>query len=285
MGTSINFIAIKKGQDENHLAPELMDNQSSTEVIQTISLINRPVKSKSGKGGKRKSLHHASTLSISTPQAGFEPAFHSSVENFLIQLEDRGDFSFNYYTKIFDNITNYNNRVKQFIKEVGHMRDPRLKTFVFWAGLLSAGIFLGGTVNAIAQTTSNTTAQVSKPLARPASMTPRPPHARPAPRALKLFYKGHIYSAPNAASSPGYVEVTDKKTGQKLWGKVIYTAQPAAGSGSTGVFISSMEVQHGQLTVFNQNRVRYYVDMTGGNVISTKQPSANATTPAANVKK
>ena len=82
----------EKGQGVFNLAQlsnNLMDKQFPTETVKNISFKSIFVKS-----GWYKSPHHAFIPPISTPQAGFEPAFHSSVENCLIQLDDRGDFSF-----------------------------------------------------------------------------------------------------------------------------------------------------------------------------------------------
>ena len=49
--------------------------------------------------------------SISTPRAGFEPAFGLSVEDCFIQLSYRGDLSCDIVTNIFDNISNNNYNV------------------------------------------------------------------------------------------------------------------------------------------------------------------------------
>lgn len=154
---------------------------------------------------------------------------------------------------------------------------------VFVTSFIVLGYLLYPAADTKAQSTTNATSQSGGKL----SGMPMKPHARPAPKALKLFYKGQIFSAPNAASSPGYVEATDSKSGQKLWGKVIYTEQTTSSSSTNGVFITSMEVLRGQLNVFNQNRVRYFVDISTGNVTSSQQPPAapTTTTPSGNVKK
>jgi len=104
----------EKGQDQIHLAQHsghLMDKTSFAEVNKNISLEFSLVKN-----GKRKSLLPAFTFSFSTPQEGFEPSLYPSAKDFLIQLEDRGDLIRDKESILIDNISNYINRVNQFMR-------------------------------------------------------------------------------------------------------------------------------------------------------------------------
>src|SRR3989338_4197750 len=96
----------KKGQGEIHpalvlLSGLLMDRHSLPKDGIHISLFNCIVK----RGKWKSPLPFSFPLSISTPQAGLEPAFYPSAKDRLIQLDDRGVLSFDNEANRFDNLS------------------------------------------------------------------------------------------------------------------------------------------------------------------------------------
>ena len=94
-----------KGKNKNLLAfyntDFLMYKYLLPKDYKNISFIDSYVKS-----GTHKSLLPSFMYSIRTPPVGFEPTFHLSVEDCLIQLDDRGVFIYYKNKIIIDNISN-----------------------------------------------------------------------------------------------------------------------------------------------------------------------------------
>ncbi len=113
MRIDLNYIWGKeKGQDENHLALNSSSSKHSTNDNLFISRRNIFVKS-----GAYQSPLTALMCSISAPRARFEPATVPSLVECSIQLNYRGDLSYDKEAIIFDNISINNKHVKIIITE------------------------------------------------------------------------------------------------------------------------------------------------------------------------
>src|SRR4051812_43764312 len=96
----------------------------------------------------------------------------------------------------------------------------------------------------------------------------RPAEAkRSAPTDVAPVVVGQVeYSAPHDAM--GFVVATDIKTHRELWRKEIYrvTIDPKLERDVQDVFIKSLVLEHGKLTITNERGKRYALDLSASSV-------------------
>ena len=102
-----NVLWKEKGQGENHPVP--VQNNPLLKDNKNIALLLGCVKS-----GKHKSSLPCFYAFHKYAPDGIQTRIQSLAGNCLIQLDDRGDFSFDTRANIFDNLSNYDHCVKWF---------------------------------------------------------------------------------------------------------------------------------------------------------------------------